>query len=77
MRPMKDLTEFAICNDIAARMAMFALAKSCTDEEINMLFNVIEEDLVGAEGAYEEERITPLVNVYRQGVLSLRKRGGG
>ena len=70
MNEMKDLTEFAICSDIAARIAMFALAKACNEEEINLAFKVINEAL--CEGG-EREKVEPIIEAYKSGALKIKQ----
>ena len=72
MALMNDAEEFAICSDMASRMAMFAMAKSCTEEEIEMAFNVINESLINKDG-YDPEKVSNLANSYKDGVIMLRK----
>jgi len=72
MSQMNDVEEFAICSDIASRMAIFAMAKSCTEEEINMAFNVINEALIN-EGGYDQDKVSSLTKQYKDGTIMLRK----
>ncbi len=67
---MKDLKEFEICYDITARMALFALAKSCSISETKVVFAFISEAL---SEIYDPEQVARLVAQHQETTLRLNK----
>lgn len=70
MNYIKDLEEFAICSDIAARMALFAMAKSLSGDEINSAFDIIGNALFD-DGGYEKDKVEPLIEMYRDAAITI------
>jgi len=69
MNEIEDVTELAICSDISTRMAMFALAKSCNEEELGLVFEIISGSLCNA---YEKEKVQPLIEIYKAGTMNVK-----
>ena len=64
------MDEFAMCADITTRMALFAMAKALTPEEIELAFSEINNSLT-AQGGYEAEKLIPLTETYKGAVLQI------
>lgn len=65
---MKSTNELGMTIDITTRMAMFAMAKSFTDDQLSVLFGVIEIELDRAYG----EQARDYIDTYRRSVFNLR-----
>ena len=70
MNAIKDIDEFAICADLTTRMALVAMAKTLTVEEVEFAFNQINTSLT-MQGGYESEKLMPLTDAYKDAVLKI------
>ena len=70
MKTIKDLDELSICADISSRMALFALAYACDEETINKVMDAIQENLIEV---YDEDKVPPLIKLYKEAALTVSK----
>ncbi len=64
------IEEFAIGADVTTRMALFAMAKTLTVEEVEFAFNEINNSLT-MQGGYESEKLIPITDAYKAAVLKI------
>lgn len=72
MSEIRDTEELAICMDITSRLALFALAKSMSEDEIKTVFSEVDKSLNGA-GVYSKGKVTPLIDSYKGAVIAISK----
>ena len=68
MNPIEDLDELAICIDISSRMAVYALAKTCGEVEIEQFFGAVKTFL---DQEYETTKVAPLIEKYKEAAITL------
>lgn len=73
MNKMENISEFEICMDITTRMALMALAKACSEDEMGPVFAGIEIGLVEAYSDDKEDKIKEFIQQYKDATILVKK----